>query len=26
VTLSEEALPEKLKPLVKWLMEKARHQ
>jgi hypothetical protein len=24
VTVSEEALPEKLKPLVKWLMEKAR--
>jgi len=26
VTLSEETLPEKLKPLVRWLMEKARHQ
>jgi hypothetical protein len=24
VTMSEETLPEKLKPLVKWLMEKAR--
>jgi hypothetical protein len=24
VTVSEEAMPEKLKPLVKWLMEKAR--
>jgi hypothetical protein len=24
VTMSEEALPEKLKPLVNWLMEKAR--
>jgi hypothetical protein len=25
VTVSEEAMPEKLKPLVNWLMEKARH-
>jgi hypothetical protein len=25
VTVSEEVLPEKLKPLIKWLMEKARH-
>ena len=24
VTVSEEAMPEKLKPLIKWLMEKAR--
>jgi len=24
VTVSEEVLPEKLKPLIKWLMEKAR--
>ncbi len=24
VTVSEEAMPQKLKPLVKWLMEKAR--
>ena len=26
VTLSEETLPEKLKPLVNWLIEKARHK
>jgi Emfourin len=25
VTVSEEAMPEKLRPLVKWLIEKARH-
>jgi hypothetical protein len=24
VAVSEEAIPEKLKPLIKWLMEKAR--
>ena len=26
VTMSEEAMPAKLKPLVKWLMEKARQE
>jgi hypothetical protein len=26
VTVSEEAIPEKLKPLIKWLMEKARER
>ena len=25
VTVNEEAMPEKLRPLVKWLIEKARH-